>query len=303
MSTNNFFPLNNTAGDREYNGETENWNYGLYGEFLEDGYVTAPRNDAMNDTTNHYESQWMYHAIAQVIHANTLLRSDPRVDSSKIGISGISWGATVTSLAIGYDNRFAFAIPIYGSGYLTESHTVFADVFSKGNASELWLAEDRFAFADMPVLWLCRNNDHAFSLNTNVLSYEATVKNNEDTRLAAISGWSHSHAAGWSRPESYVFADSICKDGALTPTVLIENGTATVENPGSVTITGAKIYYLTAEYGYTNGTAPSWLTASATITDGVITTAVPDGARAYYYEVAYMVDGQTCYATSVMIEK
>ncbi len=303
MSTNNFFPLNNTAGDREYNGETENWNYGLYGEFIEEGYVTAPRNQAMNDTTLSYESQWMYHAISQVIHANTLLRSDPRVDSDKVGVSGISWGATVTSLAVGYDTRFAFAIPVYGSGYLTEAHTVFADVFSKGNTPDMWLAEDRFSYADMPILWLCMNNDAPFSLNSNVLSYQATVCNNADTRLAAIHGWGHSHGAGWSRPESYVFADSICKNGAKTPTVLIENGTATVQNPGSVTINGAKIYYLTSEYGYTNGVAPSWQSLAAEIENDVITTAVPSGARAYYYEVAYTADGQTCYTSSVMIEK
>lgn len=302
MSTNNFFPLNNTAGDREYNGEIENWNYGLYGEFIEDGYVTAPRNQGMNDTTLAYQSQWMYHAIAQVIHANNLLRADARVDSDKIGISGISWGATVTSLVIGYDTRFAFAIPIYGSGYLTESHTVFADVFSRGNTPDLWLAEDRFSHADMPILWLCWNADAAFSVNTNMLSYADTVKNNADTRLAVVNAWGHSHGSGWGRPESYVFADSVCKDGAAIPAVLLKNGTVTVENPGNVTIIGAKIYYLTTEYGYTNGAAPSWLSVAAEMQNGVITTAVPSGARAYYYEVTYTVNGQTCYATSVMTE-
>ncbi|MBQ8747034.1 MAG: dienelactone hydrolase family protein [Clostridia bacterium] len=303
LSTNNFFPLNNTAGDREYNGETENWNYGLYGEFLEDGYVTAPRNQAMNDTTNPYESQWMYHAIAQTIHANTLLRSDPRVDSNKVGISGISWGATVTSLTIGYDNRYAFAVPVYGSGYLLESHTVFKDVFSKGNTPEMWLAEDRFGFADMPVLWLCSNTDAAFSMNTNMLSYADTVENNADTRLSVVNGWAHSHSYGWSRAESYLFADSVCKNTAQIPAVLLQNSTASVVNPDNVTVTGAKIYYLTSEYAYTNGAAPSWLSVDAVITNGVITTAVPNGARAYYYEVSYTIDGVSGVTASVMTEK
>jgi hypothetical protein len=41
------------------------------------------------------KSQWTYHAVANVIRANSLLGSLQGVDSSRIGLTGISWGACV----------------------------------------------------------------------------------------------------------------------------------------------------------------------------------------------------------------
>lgn len=301
ISTNNFFPKNNIAGDREYNGELEHWSTELYGVFEEEGYITAPHNGGMNDSANPYPLQWMYHAITQVIHANNLLRTDERVDSEKVGITGISWGGVVTSLAIGYDNRFAFAIPIYGSGYLTEAHTVFADLFSAGQNPEYWLAESRFNYADMPILWLCMNNDTPFSLNSNSKSYLDTLPNNADTRLSAISGWGHSHSNGWSRPESYAFADSICKGTDKMPALLIEDGKPVVENPSSVKINTLKIYYLTEKYAYTDGKSPVWSSERIKYNGGDYTVTIPEEAKVYYFEIGYKIDGKSCFTTSEMI--
>ena len=301
LSTSNFFPLNNVAGDKEYNEELENWSRELYGPFLEEGYMTAPHNDAMNDSTKPFQMQWMYNALTAVIHANNLLRADERVDSEKIGITGVSWGGVVTSLAIGYDNRFAFAIPVYGSGYLTEAHTVFADLFSKGRNPQYWLAEKRFQYADMPILWLCMNNDAPFSLNSNVKSYLDTLPNNADTRLSAISGWGHSHGSTWTRFDSFIFADSVCKDGAKMPALLMKDGVPVVENPSDVKIDSLKIYYLTEEFAYTDGKAPTWSTKRFKYNDGNYTVELPEGTKVYYYEISYKIDGKVCYTTTEMI--
>ena len=63
----------------------------------------------------------MYHAVADTVLANSLLRSLPGVDADKVGIMGISWGGVITSTVIGIDDRFAFAIPTYGCGDLSEA--------------------------------------------------------------------------------------------------------------------------------------------------------------------------------------
>ena len=47
-----------------------------------------------------------------VILAHSLLRSWPRVDPERIGLTGISWGGYLTCIATGVDNRFKFAIPV-----------------------------------------------------------------------------------------------------------------------------------------------------------------------------------------------
>jgi len=62
--------------------------------------------------------QWFYHAVADVIRANSLLRSFPEINPKKIGLTGISWGGTIVSTVAGVDPRFAFIIPVYGGGLI-----------------------------------------------------------------------------------------------------------------------------------------------------------------------------------------
>jgi cephalosporin-C deacetylase-like acetyl esterase len=47
----------------------------------------------------------MYHALADTMLANSLLRSLPEVDATKIGVMGVSWGGVITSTVIGLDER------------------------------------------------------------------------------------------------------------------------------------------------------------------------------------------------------
>ena len=67
--------------------------------------------------------QWTYHAVADVILAHSLLRSQPDVDTARIGITGISWGGYLTCIVAGVDKRFAFAAPVYGCGFLGDDST------------------------------------------------------------------------------------------------------------------------------------------------------------------------------------
>ncbi len=63
--------------------------------------------------------QWMYHAVAAVLSGHSLLRSFAEVDSQRVGMTGISWGGIITSLAAGLDDRLSFAMPVYGCGFFT----------------------------------------------------------------------------------------------------------------------------------------------------------------------------------------
>jgi dipeptidyl aminopeptidase/acylaminoacyl peptidase len=76
--------------------------------------------------------QWFYHAVADVILANSLLRSYPEINQEKIGLTGISWGGTVVSAVAGVDPRFAFVIPVYGGGYI-HKHEMTPEQFSEYN--------------------------------------------------------------------------------------------------------------------------------------------------------------------------
>jgi dienelactone hydrolase len=64
------------------------------------------------------EDQWTYHTVADVILANSLLRTQPSVDPDRIGVTGISWGGFLTCIVAGLDDRLCFAVPVYGCGYI-----------------------------------------------------------------------------------------------------------------------------------------------------------------------------------------
>lgn len=80
--------------------------------------------------------QWMYHAVADVLLAHSLILSFPQVDPNRIGVTGISWGGILTSLVAGLDDRFKFAIPVYGCGYLFEAGNQYERAFASMGEEE-----------------------------------------------------------------------------------------------------------------------------------------------------------------------
>ena len=216
--------------------------------FAEDGYTVAPHNSAMRDCSLPVKDQWMYHAVAQVILAHNLLRADPRVDSAKIGLCGISWGGVITSVAIGYDPRFAFAVPIYGSGYLGCGHSDLDNGF-RNPGVQIWFAERRFDRVRMPVLWLCWNDDCAFSLNSNSMSYLDTYGNNPSTRLSMLHNMLHSHHHGYTPEESYWFADHITR-GRPVPQVTAAFAGGEVRWTCPADVKSVKLYWIDGKLHY-----------------------------------------------------
>lgn len=63
--------------------------------------------------------QWSYHAVADVILANSLLRSCRRLILNVSVLPGISWGGYLTCMSAGNDSRFK-RIPVYGCGFYNE---------------------------------------------------------------------------------------------------------------------------------------------------------------------------------------
>lgn len=89
------------------------------------------RSGIYGDSGEPLKDQWMYHAVADTILANSLLRSLPDVDAKKVGLMGISWGGVITSTVMGIDDRFAFAIPTYGCGNLATAENQYGRALGK----------------------------------------------------------------------------------------------------------------------------------------------------------------------------
>lgn len=163
------------------------------------------------DSQEPIEEQWMYHAVADTILANTLLRSLPEVDESKVGITGISWGGVITSTVIGVDDRFAFAIPIYGCGGLADAQNHWGEALGNNELYRMvWDPLVRLHRARMPILWLSWPSDKHFPLDSLASCYQAALGSR---MLSLIPGMRHGHAAGWNPPDSYEFAKSVVESG------------------------------------------------------------------------------------------
>lgn len=247
MSTDGYFPTrpvclyegsDNSAMVRE-----------LVKPFYKEGHTVLPANMHMSDADRAIEDQWMYQAVASVITAHDLLRLDKRIDPDRIGLCGISWGGVVASVAIGYDDRFAFAIPIYGSGYLGCGLSGLSRIF-KAPGVQKWYPERNFHKVKAPVMWLCWNDDCCFSINSNSMSYLDTKDGNPDTCLSMIHNMGHSHTCAYMPKESYWFADRILS-GKPVPRVTAEYIGDRVKYSCSVKPRSVRLFYITEEMSYT----------------------------------------------------
>lgn len=240
------------------------------------------------DFSADFENAGMYQTVISVINAHTLIRSFDRVDSTRTGITGISWGGITTTTVCGVDNRFSFAIPVYGCGYLDQCKTYFGSKFDSASQSIAWDPANFAAKAEMPVMFVNSDADAHFSINSSSLSY-GIVK---DGYLSIHHGLSHSQGAGDSIQQVYDFADNFFN--GRNPYIRInrataENGVLTAECtiPTGTSVAGVTMYYITdAELPANGGSNITWTAVTDySENDGTITVNIPSGATYVYASV------------------
>jgi hypothetical protein len=228
------------------------------------------------------DGAWMYSAVTAVISAHNILRSMPEIDNTKIGITGVSWGGVVTSTTIGVDNRFAFAIPSYGCGYLCGSETYFGDILSADEF--LWDPSNFIAKSDLPILWMNGDLDGNFSLTS---TSKSAILAGNNSYPCIISGFGHDHSTTWNRQECYNFADSIVKNGSgfIRGDVTVSESVTTVKTNRAAQ--SAIMYYTTSEtlaYG-NNGTKPLFkynTVSSDSANTDTFSFNIPENAKKFY---------------------
>ena len=161
------------------------------------------------------EDQWTYHAVADAVLAHSLLRSLPEVDAERIGVTGISWGGYLTCIVAGVDDRFKFAVPVYGCGFLGEGSVWAGRLKSMGEAKagkwlSNWDPSQYLASAKMPMLWVTGEVDFAYPLASVRKSYRLAKG---ERYLSVQPGMQHSHPAGEAPAEIGGFADQMLRGG------------------------------------------------------------------------------------------
>lgn len=273
-----------------------------------DEYVAGPDGYDVFSETEDIENVWLYHAVANTILAHNILISDECIDSEKIGITGISWGGVTTSQVIAHDKRFAFAIPIYGSGFLQHSLSEIMQPFKNDIARKYWDVSEKYTDIKFPVLWLCWNSDTCFDVVPNSLSFLATKS--AGAVLSICDKMNHAHWCGWVREESYRFADSIVKNAPKFLRFKTDDGeffAKSFELESDVTgkDVEATVYYTTEEYAYNEKSEPAfeWKTVSAKVNGSIVYVEIPCEAKSYYVELNEKIGNKNYISTSVLYKK
>ncbi len=239
------------------------------------------------DSAEPLKQQWMYHAVADTVLANSLLRSLPEVDAEKVGVAGISWGGVITSTVMGIDARFAFAIPTYGCGHKFDAENQYGRALGKNRSyREVWDPMVRITKATMPTLWLSWPGDQHFPLDCQAACYRAMPG---AYMVALVPGMKHSHAAGWNPPDSYAFAQSVVRDGrpwCRQTAAHLKEGAVNVSFASSKPLDRA-VLISTSDAGVTGDR--KWVESPAQLAksgaEWIVTSPLPPGTTAWFVNV------------------
>ncbi len=272
------------------------------------------RTGMFDDQDKPRDQQWMYHAVADIMIANSLLRSQENVDPDRIGLTGISWGGVLTSLTAGMDDRFVFSAPVYGCGYLYDSRGYFNRMGAEDDATlekrKYWDPARFFTDAPIPTLWVNGDNDPHFSVDTMDHSHQSA---GPDSTLSIHPQMAHGHSPAWipaQVPEIYAMADYLLK-GEGVPLARITaqpkalpNGTVTMSYQSESPIVSTSLYsrstpikYAMSEKKKHLDLVEQWQKNEASVDSetSTVTAQLPEGCTQYYINIT---DERGCIVSS-----
>lgn len=272
-----------------------------FGQQPDDGYYKGDRDndswsvnpdshptiDELRSADKPFKEQWFYHYISDVILSNTIIRNDSRVISDKVGITGISWGSIATSVAISYDSRFAFAIPVYGCGFLDHSTGLISAFCSNKNYISDWEPSHLIDKIDMPILYVNGDADPFFSANCNT----ASAANAKNASVTYVHGMLHSQTDGAYQPEILRFANEQNSkgEGNIKITEVSFDGKRAVVSftaPKDVGNLKVKVYYRDSELEYDGiNLKKDWSSKNGIVLGDKANVRVPDKAEMFYISV------------------
>jgi len=241
-----------------------------------------------HDSDQPLADQWMYHAVADTILANSLLRAQPGVNADQVGLMGISWGGVITSTVVGIDSRFAFAIPTYGCGSLADAANQYGRALGDNQVyQQIWDPLLRLSRTTMPVLWFSWPQDKHFPLDAVADCYKAASGPHQ---LTLVPGMGHGHGPPWQRPESYAFAEAVVHTGKpwCQQTGLVAKGADRSVRFQSTKPFDRAVLVSTTDVGVTG--SRSWHESPATLTqeengDWVASATLPPKTTAWFFNL------------------
>ncbi|MDY2880507.1 MAG: dienelactone hydrolase family protein [Candidatus Borkfalkiaceae bacterium] len=201
-------------------------------ELYEKSEYVTPHNQNYADADKlPVEQTWMYYAVTTAITGNSFLHSLSFVDKQAIGICGISWGGVITSIVTGYDDRFAFSIPIYCTLNNAGTACNMGSYLNNHPNALVWDDDLGLSAVETPILFLAGIDD----VNQTADTVTKTAERCKNARISLVKGFLHSHGHAIAQNEPFAFADEIVFGKKTMPvfTDTLEDG----ETAGELTFT------------------------------------------------------------------
>ncbi len=223
--------------------------------------------------------QWELRSIANIIQANSLLRSMPEVDKNNIGLVGISWGGVFGSVVSTLDTRLKFIAAVYGCGFWNAGDA--SSNFGKSRRSRWYDPGNFLAHAQVPIYWIIGADDQSFGVNSWA---KTTMAAPSTVNRILLPKQSHSHV-GFELKPTFRIVDAGLKNETPLPllgpvTVLDRKISAPVLEKGKG-IQKAVLFYCDDPAG-TPQQKRQWKSVDARLNGNTVEAEIPDGARCWF---------------------
>ncbi len=246
------------------------------------------RVGVFHDYKTPQKDQWYYHAVAQVILGHSLIGSFPEVNADKVGMVGVSWGGMLSSAIAGIDDRFKFAIPSYGCGYLIGTDGHMGKSYKTGgayleNLKTHYESSNYIPNIRIPALFVNGTHDAHFPIPA---TNDSVLNSKPYSSALLIHKFPHGHGPIWQLPEVYDFAKSVItgKEPQIDlESPVVDGGEITVDyKANGYAITKTELYY-TVDNG-------EWIKRNWIVTDGEydkqnIKATIPVDAAAAFFSI------------------
>ena len=256
-------------------------------EFWEPDPAAAPPMDCFCSAGKPFAEQGYTYYVADILLANNALRADARVRKDRIGLTGISWGGFASGTAICYDDRFAFAAPVYGCGFQNICGTRWGECFRGPGVSDVWDAGLLLGEVRTPIHWFNGDGDPFFDANTVTACAAASVNG----AATLIPGFTHGQTEGSLLPEIVRFAGEHTglSEGNIRITALraeAEGAALSFVLPKDAAEPEVFVYYKTEDLVYEDKTLREpWTRLRADVYGGTARVAIPAQAETFYFSV------------------
>ncbi len=253
----------------------------------------GPVNASFTDCGKPVEEQWVYHALSAVIASTSFIRGFEEVDSSRVGIVGVSYGGFLACLAAGYDDRYVFAASVYGCLSNAEGAGEFGSYIRSNRGAERWDNTGALVASTTPFLFVNSDTDTHFSVDSVTRSANAC----RYASVSLIPGLLHGHSQGAEVQEVFAFADSFCTGGTPLARIVsgLEDGCLKVALPRGVSV-GEAVQIYTVEETLNRDT--DWTETAAEIDKNLIFYSAEEYKTHFYIRLR---DSRGYYITSLVV--